>query len=254
MILDYVPLLTPLVQKNFPQLNLPDRPYQLIPDNQIEDRNAKPTSYLSKLPSPCILSKRVGDIDRQAAVSPGGLFAVTNVLATGVGGFATTSTLDNVALVLGNAGTSLTSAESAIASFASSASAAAAAAAAAASLYAITCTYTATGIDTSKITTAKCIIGSDELAFDPLTSNSVTSTKKYAAGDYSVDVQIITMVGGGPTAVAWDVASTTVTVSNADVSQAFTMANSGVCIHSCEWTQPMRHTVLVIVHQPVTLT
>ena len=68
----------------------------------------------------------------------------------------------------------------------------------------------------------------DTLAFNPLTSNSVTSTAQYAAGSYSIDVEIITMVGSGPTSVAWDTASASATISSADITQAFTMTNSGV--------------------------
>jgi len=142
LILDYAPLLRPFVHRNFPQLGIPEGSsmYQLVPDvskERNDDVGAQLTTYYKKMPSPCLLSKRVGDIDRQAVVSPGGLFAFTNVLATGVGGVATTSTLDSVAVVLGNAGSSLEGAEAAVASFISGASAASAAAAAAAATVSI---------------------------------------------------------------------------------------------------------------------
>ena len=141
LILDYAPMLRPFVHRHFPQLGISEGSsmYQLVPDVSKErnDVGAQLTTYYKKMPSPCLLSKRVGDIDRQAVVSPGGLFAFTNVLATGVGGVATTSTLDSVAVVLGNAGSSLEGAEAAVASFISSASAASAAAAAAAATVSI---------------------------------------------------------------------------------------------------------------------
>ena len=139
LILDYAPMLRPFVHRNFPSLGIAAESsssmYQLVPDvskERNDDVDAVLTTYYKKMPSPCLLSKRTGDIDRQAVVSPGGLFAFTNVLATGVGGVATTSTLDSVAVVLGNAGSDLKGAEAAVASFISAASAAAAAAAAAA--------------------------------------------------------------------------------------------------------------------------
>ena len=135
LILDYAPGLRPFLSQNDKRISSPM--YQLVPDVEDEENNSDETkidvrTYYKIPPSPCVVSKRVGDIDRQATLSPGGFFAFTNILATGVGGVATTSTLDSVSMVLDNAMNKLENAEATVASFISSAAATAAAAAAAA--------------------------------------------------------------------------------------------------------------------------
>ena len=97
--------------------------------------------------------------------------------------------------------------------------------------YSITCAYTATGLDTSKITSATCTITLPDTTTEMLTfsgtDTSVTSTAKYTAGAYMTDVTVITMDGTGPTQVDWDVDAQSVTISSNDVTVDHTMTNSG---------------------------
>ena len=58
---------------------------------------------------------------------------------------------------------------------------------------------------------------------------TLTTTSQFNPGTYSVDIQVVTTVDS--TAVAWDTASTSATVSDADLTvPAFTLTNSGVSI------------------------
>ena len=70
LILDFVPMLRPLVA------NQDLGSYAYAYDEYYEDGNAKLSSYYKKIPNPCLLSKRTGAIDRQAVLSPSGLFAL----------------------------------------------------------------------------------------------------------------------------------------------------------------------------------
>ena len=96
-------------------------------------------------------------------------------------------------------------------------------------LYSITCTYTATGLDTSKITSASCIITLPDTTTESLsfsgTDTSVTSTAKYTSGAYMTDVTVITMDGSNQ--VDWDSDAQSVIIVSNDVTVDHTMTNSG---------------------------
>lgn len=95
--------------------------------------------------------------------------------------------------------------------------------------YTITCSYTATGT-AGTVSSANCKITKPDTTVVTVAfgtgDTSVTSTSQFNPGTYSVDVEVEYSINSAT--VKWDTAAASVTIVAADVTQAFTLTNSGV--------------------------
>ena len=101
-------------------------------------------------------------------------------------------------------------------------------------LYSVTCGYSASGLNTGLITSAKCILTLADGTTEDLTiaspyTGSVTTDKKFTSGGVtSVQVVIETSDSGVP--VTWQSTATAVSVTNSDVTTTPSVTNQGVSI------------------------
>ena len=104
--------------------------------------------------------------------------------------------------------------------------------------YSVTCGYSATGLDTSLITSAKCTLTladgmTEELTITSPFTGTVTSDAKYLTGGVTAAVVEIATMDGGVT-VNWMSASTAVNIGNDDVTTTPTVINQGVSISNAQ--------------------
>ena len=100
-------------------------------------------------------------------------------------------------------------------------------------LLSVTCGYSLSGIDTSLITSAKCILtladgGTEDLTIASPYTGSVTSDMKFLAGGVTA-IQVVIETSDSGVPVTWQSTTTPITLSNSDVSTTPTITNQGVC-------------------------